>query len=405
MATITAPPTDTQPATEHPATGLPAAGHPSTEAPAAGHPAAEAPAAAYRLDLGRLGPNWYAAVMGTAIVANGAAALPVHLPGLIGFAELVWALAATALVLLMAGRAVHHTRHRATARAQLLDDPATAVFYGCPPMALLAVGYGTLVVGSRVIGTGPAVAIDLVLWGAGAVSAVLVAVGIPYLMITRHRLPALQGNPTWLLPVVAPVVAASLGPALIPHLPGQWQLPMLYTCCLLLGAGLLATALLLPVVLAGLLHSKLPTLVLAPSLFLVLGPLGQSTTAGNQLADAVKRVLPGAAGPVLAVSVLYGVAVMGFALLWLLIAAAANLRALKAGMPFAMTWWAFTFPVGTLVTGAAGLARHTGFAGFTALAVGLFALLLTTWAIATTRTLSALAGRELLHSAEAAPTR
>ncbi|MDH6580401.1 C4-dicarboxylate ABC transporter [Kitasatospora sp. MAP5-34] len=353
---------------------------------------------AYRLDLRRLGPNWYAAVMGTAIVANGAAALPVRLPGLIGFAELVWALAAAALVLLIAGRAVHLTRHRATARTQLLDDPATAVFYGCPPMALLAVGFGTLAVGSRVIGTGPAVAIDLVLWGTGALYAVAVAAGIPYLMISRHRVSPLEANPTWLLPVVAPVVAGALGPALIPHLPGQWQAAMLYGCCLLLGAGMLATLVLLPVVLTGLLHSKLPALVLTPSLFLVLGPLGQSTTAVNQLADATKSVLPGAAGAALAAAVLYGLAAMGFALLWLLVAGAANLRALRAEMPFAMTWWAFTFPVGTMVTGSAGLARHTGFGGFTALAVALFALLLATWATAAVRTVSGLISGRLLGS-------
>ncbi|GAA0661339.1 TDT family transporter [Kitasatospora atroaurantiaca] len=351
----------------------------------------------YSLDLSRLGPNWHAAVMGTAIVANGAAALPIELPGLIGFGELVWALALAALTLLVAARAAHLTRHRAAARAQLMDDPATAVFYGCPPMALLAVGYATLVLGARVIGTGPAVALDLVLWTVGTVYAVAVAAGIPYLMITRHRLSVLQANPTWLLPVVAPLVAASLGPALIPHLPGPWRTAMLYGCCALLGAGLLATLALLPVVLAGLLHSKLPALILTPSLFLVLGPLGQSTTAVNQLADAARTVAPQRADAAAVLAVLYGVCAIGVALLWLLVAAAANLRAWRAEMPFAMTWWAYTFPVGTLVTGTAGLARHTGFEGFTALSAGLYVLLLAAWSVAGTRTLTGLAGGRLLR--------
>lgn len=355
----------------------------------------------YRLDLSRLGPNWYAAVMGTAIVANGAAALPVRLPGLIGFGELVWVLSVLALGAVVAGRAVHLTRHRETARAQLLDEPATAVFYGCPPMALIAVGYGTLALGSRLIGTEAAVAIDLVLWTTGTVYAVVVAAAIPYLMITRHRLSALKANPTWLLPVVAPVVAAALGPALIPHLPAALGPVMLYGCYGLLGAGLLGTLVLLPVVFAGLVHSKLPALVLTPSLFLVLGPLGQSTTAVNQLADAAKVAAPGLAGPALAVAVLYGVTMIGFGMLWLGVAVAANLRALRDGMPFAMTWWAFTFPVGTMVTGTAGLARHTGFAGFTGLAVGLYLLLVSAWAVAAVRTLTGLRSGLLLGAARA----
>ncbi|MFJ8040041.1 TDT family transporter [Kitasatospora sp. NPDC096147] len=358
--------------------------------------------AAYRLDLSRLGPNWYAAVMGTAIVANGAAALPVAVPGLIGFGEAVWALSALALLALVAGRLVHFTRHREAAREQLLDNPATAFFYGCPPMALLAVGYGTEVLGARLIGSQAALTADLVLWTLGTVYAVVVAFGIPYLMITRHRLDPLAANPTWLLPVVAPMVSAALGPVLVPHLPEGLRPAMLYGCYALFGASLLATLVLLPVVFAGLVHSKLPALVLTPSLFLVLGPLGQSATAVNQLADAAREVAPELAAAAVGFAVLYGVSAIGFAMLWLAVALAANLRALRAEMPFAMTWWAFTFPVGTLVTGAAGLARHTGFAGFTGLAVALYLLLLAAWSVASVRTLAGLRSGRLLGPARSA---
>ncbi|WP_329488721.1 TDT family transporter [Kitasatospora sp. NBC_01246] len=350
-----------------------------------------------RFDLAQLGPNWYAAVMGTAIVGNGAAALPVRLPGLIGFGELMWALGAVALLVLVPARVVHLLRYRAEARAHLLDNPATAVFYGCPPIAMLSVGLGTLTLGSRVIGTGPAVALDAALWGIGTLYALAVAAGVPYLMITRHAVSPLEANPTWLLPVVAPLVASATGPALVPHLPtGTAQQSLLYGCCALFGVGLLAILALLPVVLTGLVHSKLSALVLTPSLFLVLGPLGQSTTAVHQLADAARPVAPELAPVALALAELYGVAVLGVAMLWLVIATAANLRARRAGMPFTMTWWAYTFPVGTCVTGASALARHTGFAGFTGLAAGLFVLLAAAWAVAAGGTAAGLAGGRLL---------
>ncbi|MEV4559911.1 TDT family transporter [Kitasatospora sp. NPDC049285] len=353
------------------------------------------------LDLARLGPNWYAAVMGTAITGNAAAALPIEVPGRVALAEAVWTLSLLLLVLLLASRAVHLVRHREQARHTLLEDPSAAVFYGCPPMALLAVGYGALAVGGPVIGAGPALALDALLWSTGTLYALAVAVVLPYLMITRHRLSALEANPTWLLPVVAPMVAAALGPALVPHLPeGAARVALLYGCLAMFGASALATLLMLPVVLGGLLHSKLPALVLTPSLFLVLGPLGQSTTAVNQFADAVPLALPGAGaqGAEFArqAAVAYGVAVLGFALLWLVVALAANLRALRAEMPFAMTWWAFTFPVGTLVTGTAGLARHTGFGGFTALAGALYLLLFSAWAVAAARTFAGLRAGRLL---------
>jgi hypothetical protein len=54
-----------------------------------------------------LGPNWFAAVMGTGIVANAAAVLPLQAPGRRGFATVVWALAAVMLAGLAAAGAVH----------------------------------------------------------------------------------------------------------------------------------------------------------------------------------------------------------------------------------------------------------------------------------------------------------
>jgi Voltage-dependent anion channel len=65
-----------------------------------------------------LGPNWYASIMGTGIVAVAAAIVPLRVPGLHVFATAVWALAAAALVALSAAWAVHWVRYPArTARS------------------------------------------------------------------------------------------------------------------------------------------------------------------------------------------------------------------------------------------------------------------------------------------------
>ena len=349
-----------------------------------------------------LGPNWYASVMGTAIVANAGAALPVDVPGLRTLCAAVWALSLAMLLVLVAARALHWIHHRDQARAHLLD-PAMAPFYGCLSMALLAVGGGAMIVGQDWIGLPAALALDTVLFTVGTAIGLAAAVAVPYLMVVHHRIES--ASPVWLLPVVAPMVSAALGPLLVPHLPaGQAQQTLLVACYAMFGLSLLATLVMLPLVFGRLVTGGPLPLALTPTLFLVLGPLGQSTTAANKFADVAPGVLPAPyAHGFAAFAVLYGVPVMGFALLWLALAGAMVLRARRQGMGFAMTFWAFTFPVGTCVTGAEGLAQHTGLAAFQWLAVGLYVLLVAAWLVAGFHTARGLLSGALLAGPGTAP--
>ncbi|KOV65803.1 TDT family transporter [Streptomyces sp. MMG1121] len=351
-----------------------------------------------------LGPNWYAAVMGTAVLGTAGIALPGHGAVPRGVLAGTWALSLIALTALLAARALHWIHHRDQARAHLLD-PAVAPFYGCLSMALLAVGGGALTAGLPLIGTRTAVALDTVLFTAGTAVGLAAAVAVPYLMAVRHRVEPAQATPVWLLPLVAPMVSAALGPLLVPHLPpGQPRETLLLACFAMFGLSLFATLLMLPLVFARLIGGGPLPLALTPTMFLVLGPLGQSTTAVAKIADAAPGVVPAPYDRGLGVfAVLYGVPVMGFALLWLALCVAHVVRARRAGMGFAMTWWAFTFPVGTCVTGAAALARHTGLVVYDGLDIGLYAVLVTAWLAAAGGTLRGLLSGELLAAPRPAP--
>lgn len=386
-------------ATAHPLTATTDnTSHANPGRPTRANAEAEAKSSPFR----HLGPNWYAPVMGTAIVATAGAGLPFDVPGLRTFCTAIWAVALAMLIALLAARAVHWTHHEDQARAHLLD-PSMAPFYGCLSMALLAVGGGSLVVGRDWIGTPAAVALDVVLFSAGTVIGLAAAVGVPYLMVVRHRVDPSQATPVWLLPLVAPMVSAALGPLLVPHLPaGQPRETLLLACFAMFGLSLLATLVMLPMIFARLVTGGPLPLALTPTLFLVLGPLGQSTTAVDKFAVVAPGVVPAPYDRGFAIlPVLYGVPVMGFALLWLALAAALVLRARRRGMVFGMTWWAFTFPVGTCVTGAEGLARHTGLVVYDGLTVALYALLLVAWAVAAVHTARGLVSGQLL----AAPRR
>ncbi|MEV5883345.1 TDT family transporter [Streptomyces sp. NPDC052020] len=351
-----------------------------------------------------LGPNWYATVMGTAIVATAGAGLPLRLPGLRTACTVVWALALLLLTVLLLARVLHWRHHRDQARAHLLD-PATAPFYGCLAMALLSVGGGALTVGQDWIGTRAALALDTVLFVSGTALGLVTAVAVPYLMAVRHRVEPGQASAVWLLPLIPPMVSAATGPLLVPHLPaGQPRQTLLFACFALFGLSLLATLVMLPLVFARLLTAGPLPLALTPTLFLVLGPLGQSTTAAGKFADVAPGVLPAPYHDGFAVlSVLYGVPVMGFALLWLGLATAHVVRARRHGMRFTMTWWSFVFPLGTCVTGTEALGRHTGLAVYGAPAVALYAVLAAAWTVAAVHTARGLISGALLAAPVPAP--
>jgi len=330
-----------------------------------------------------IGPNWFASVMGTGIVANALVLLPFDWPAARDLAVVPWATAVVLLVAITAATVVHWVRHPERARGHLADA-AMAPFYGCPPMALLTVGAGTLLVAPPLIGAHAAVVVDSTLWGLGTGLGLLVAIVVPASMIRRGDLDPRRAFATWLLPVVPPSVSASTGAALIAHLPSAGaQRAMLFGCYALLGISVFLAALMIGLLWFRLIFVDLGPARMVPTLWIVLGILGQSVTAAGLLGPHAGELVRAPYGEGLeAFGVVYGLPVWGFALAWMAIAGLITVRTMRRGLPFSLTWWSFTFPVGTVVTGTSVLATQTGARPFAWLAVGIFALLLVAWATA-----------------------
>jgi tellurite resistance protein TehA-like permease len=66
-------------------------------------------------------------------------------------------------------------------------------------------------------------------------------------------------------------------------------------------------------------------------------------------------------------------------MLWLAIAVAITVRTAREHLPFSLTWWSFTFPVGNVVIGTSLLAVRTHAAFLTGIGVVLFAILVLAW--------------------------
>ena len=333
------------------------------------------------------GPNWYASVMGTGIVANAGAILPFDVPGLKTFCLVVW-LAAFAL---LAGLVVASAVHMFTAGTSAWDyvrDPQMSQFYGAPPMALLTVGAGAILTARGLLGLHLALDIDWTLWILGTVGGLLSATLIPFRHFTEMEVRPDSAFGGWLMPIVPPMVSATTGAMLVPFVASHSaRATLFYACFALFGMSLVASIIVITMVWSRLAHYGWSNSGRVPTLWIVLGPLGQSITAVGILGSDAHLAVSSTLTPAFtAFAVLYGVPVWGFAMLWLVLAGSLTIRTARQRLPFSLTWWSFTFPVGVTVTGTIRLFSQTGLPAFRAASGIGYLALVAAWLTVAART-------------------
>jgi C4-dicarboxylate transporter/malic acid transport protein len=324
--------------------------------------------------------NWYTSVMGTGIVAVAAATLPQRFSGLHTTATAVWALSALMLIVLVVVTAAQFLRYPAKALSQV-SDLTKGRFNGAPPVAILVVGAGTVLYGGTVFGSRAAVDISWVLWFLGTFVGVMCAAGVLYLLFTGKPVDLDSVTIGWLMCIVPPMVSAATGALLVPFAaPGQVRLAFLLCCYALFGLSLSVSAIATTLICSRMSMRKVGPARTEPTLWIVLGPLGQSVTAANALGGVARTAIrPPYSIVFQALGVVFGVPVWGFATLWTFLTVAITVRTKRSGLPFSLAWWSFTFPLGTYVTATSALALHTASDPFRVYATALYMALVLIW--------------------------
>ncbi|WP_223444822.1 TDT family transporter [Pseudomonas sp. BF-R-19] len=335
-------------------------------------------------------PNWFAATMGTGVLALALAQLPVAIPALHAFAEALW-LFNIALFLLFT--AVY------TARWVLFFDEArrifghstVSMFFGTIPMGLATIINGFLVFGLPRWGEG-VIHVAEVLWWLDVAMSLACGVLIPYMMFTRQEHSIDQMTAVWLLPVVAAEVAAASGGLLAPHLAdAHSQLVVLVTSYVLWAFSLPVAFSILTILLLRMALHKLPHENMAASSWLALGPigtgaLGMLVLGGDAPLIFAANGMPGVGEIAAGLGLVADITLWGFGLWWMLMALLITVRYLRAGIPFNLGWWGFTFPLGVYSLATLKLASTLNLMFFSVFGCVLVALLAVMWLIVGKRT-------------------
>ncbi|KAI1353952.1 voltage-dependent anion channel-domain-containing protein [Xylaria sp. FL0043] len=240
----------------------------------------------------------------------------------------------------------------------LVSDPGQAMYLGTFPMGFATIISMTVNVMVPRFGAFWAETAWVCWWIDVAIS-MATALIVPWLLQVRHH--GIQDlekmTAGWLLPIVAPIVAAATGSVVASVLEPNRALITILTSYAILGTGLPAALSVIVIYFMRVTTKKLPPTEHMISTFLPLGPLGQGGFAAQKLGEQALRVfpltntLPGlseegklfAGGVFYSVGFLTAIMLWGFGLMWLFFAV---LSVTRQKVPFSQGWWALTFPLG-----------------------------------------------------------
>ncbi|MBV4466143.1 C4-dicarboxylate transporter/malic acid transport protein [Pseudomonas sp. F-14 TE3623] len=335
-------------------------------------------------------PNWFAATMGTGVLALALAQLPVSNPGLHAFAEGLWLFNIVLFVVFTAMYAARWVMFFDEAR-RIFGHSTVSMFFGTIPMGLATIINGFLLFGLPRWGDG-VIHLAEILWWLDVAMSLACGVLIPYMMFTRQEHSIDQMTAVWLLPVVAAEVAAASGGLLAPHLAdAHSQLVVLVTSYVLWAFSLPVAFSILTILLLRMALHKLPHENMAASSWLALGPIGTGALGMLLLgADApaifAANGLPGIGEIAAGLGLVAGITLWGFGLWWMLIALLITVRYLRAGIPFNLGWWGFTFPLGVYSLATLKLASTLSLTFFSVFGCVLVAMLAVMWLLVANRT-------------------
>ena len=346
-------------------------------------------------------PNWFAMTMGTGVLARVIAHLPWALPGQMILAEVLWLFGVVLFALFALLFLTRVLLHRDTLWPMLLH-PVQSMVLGAIPMGLAVLISGLVQFGPARWGDG-VYALAHALWWLDAAMALGSALLVPYLMFTRQSHALEKMTAVWLLPIVAPEVAAGAAGALAPHLDPAAARLVLVVGFILWGMSLALAFSLITLVLLRLALHKLPDTDFAATSWLPLGPLATGClgllTMG-QAAPAAFTGTPLAAAAELAhgIGLVGGLALWGAGLWWLVIATLFTRHYIRDNMAFNLGWWGFTFPLGVFALATLELLRLTELSFFAMVGLVLSVQLAAIWLLVLQRTLRGVWHGELFQA-------
>ena len=318
-------------------------------------------------------PSWFASVMGTGIVAITSRFYSAYIPFLKGFSVFLLYFNIVLFFILLVPWILRWFMFKKNALVDL-EHPVLSNFYPTISIALLVLSSDFILIGRNI-------SMAKTLWIVGAIFTIFFSILVPFLMFKSESVKLDHINPGWFIPPVGLIVIPIAGSLVISQFSGMAQEFVIFLNYFGWGAGFFIYLSLLAVCMYRfILHHPLPS-TLAPTIWINLGPIGAGTIA---LINLVKN---SAFVTIKEPFFVFGLIFWGFGIWWVMMAIIMTLHYVKKlKLPYAMSWWAFTFPLGAYVAASHSVANIFDIELIDYVGFALYLLLLSFWIVTLTKT-------------------
>jgi len=327
-------------------------------------------------------PSWFASVMGTGILAITSRFYSQYVPFLNDAAVLLFYFNIVLFFVLLIPWVLRWLLYTKNALSDL-EHPILSNFYATIAIAMLVLSANFTIIGENVF-------IGEIFWFVGTGLTIFFGLLSPFIMFRGEHVTIDHINPAWFIPPVGLIVIPIPGSLIISQYSGFIREFVIFLNYFGWGAGFFLYMALCAICMHRfILHRPLPN-ILAPTIWINLGPIGAGTVA---LINLVKNsTFITMKEPFF----VFGLIFWGFGIWWALMAIIMTLYYIsKMRLPYALSWWAFTFPLGAYVAASHSVATIFHLAIVDFIGFGLYLLLVFLWSITLIKTSMALYYKKL----------
>ncbi len=318
-------------------------------------------------------PSWFASVMGTGILAMTSLFYSQYVPILKNLAYILFYFNVILFFVLLIPWVLRWIFFKKEALNDL-KHPVLSNFYATIAIAMLVLAADFIVIGKNI-------KMGEIFWFVGTLGTIFFSILTLYTMFRGEHVKLDHINPAWFIPPVGLIVIPIAGSLIIPHVSGMVQEFVIFLNYFGWGSGFFIYLALLAITMYRfILHRPLPN-TLAPTIWINLGPIGVGTIALINLIKNSSFVV------VKEPFFVFGFLFWGFGIWWVIMAIVMTVHYIKRlKLPYAMSWWAFTFPLGAYVAASHTISSLFGIQLIDYIGFALYWLLVIFWLVTFAKT-------------------